>query len=142
MEVQQRGGWSDTELEAANTLLSGFILSEDNKLWGQNDHKSVESCRSRLSNQCNVDSSVGTEPQNGSEVLPALVTTQSTHNDNVFSCIRENEEPSWQNVMSAEDGLVSGGFPEVRGQTHSDSEGDAVYVLLSLGDMRTMDIVQ
>lgn len=131
-DVQQRGGWSDIELEAANTLLSGFM---DENLWGQNDHKSVESCHDRLPYQRRGDLSLGTETQNGSEALPAVVTTQSTHNDKVFSCVGENEEPGWQDVMSAEDELV-------RGRTSSDLEGDAARVLLSLGHIRTVDIVQ
>ncbi|XP_026209046.1 uncharacterized protein LOC113157670 [Anabas testudineus] len=75
-EVEQRRGWSDAELEVADTLLSCFILSDDDKIWGQNNHEE------------------------------------------------------------------SGGFPEVRGQTLSDSEGDAVHVLLSLGDISAVDIVQ
>lgn len=37
---------------------------------------------------------------------------------------------------------VSGDFSEVKERTLSDSEGDAVHVLLSLGDMGALDSMQ
>ncbi|KAM7366285.1 hypothetical protein PAMP_015737 [Pampus punctatissimus] len=75
---QQERHWSDTELEAADTLLSRFSLMEDDKLRVQTQQGSL------------------------------LVQSGS----NVF-----------------------GDLSEVKKRKLSDSEGDAVHVLLSLGDM-------
>lgn len=132
-DVQHQGvGWSDTELEAANTLLNGFILSEEGSIWGQAHNKPAELEPEPLPHQHPAVSPVSFEPQHRSE---ALVTTQAK--DNSFGCVGQNEDPSCS-IWSAEDRSVSGDST-LRGRTVSDSEGDAVQGLLSLGDSWTGD---
>lgn len=50
--------WSESELEAAKTLLNGFSLIEDEEMWGKNDQKSAESpdlpAGSKIVPECNT----------------------------------------------------------------------------------------
>lgn len=164
-QLQQGRCWPDTEIEAANTLLS---LMEMDQIWDQNHNKSGATLPDPLPHQ-----------HQGSETLPAAVTTDCTQNskDVSFSCVWESGEPGWGDFVFAEGrkvdnvhlpvreqdlasclplrlpslfpdseaksrSSVSGYFTEVKEQTLSDSEGDALHVLLSLGDMGVLDIMQ
>ncbi|XP_074479534.1 uncharacterized protein LOC141760545 [Sebastes fasciatus] len=130
LQLQQGRCWSDTELEAANTLLSCFSLTEKDEIWGQNHNKPAATLPDPLPYQQNhEDSSISTETQQGSETPPASITTDCAQNNYIsFSCAREHGEPGWGDL----------GFVWVL----SESEGDAVHVLLSLGDTVALDIVQ
>ncbi|XP_054456998.1 uncharacterized protein LOC129093112 [Anoplopoma fimbria] len=166
-QLQQGRCWSDTELEAANTLLSCFSLMEKDKILCENHNKSALKPPDPLLYQNHNDSSTNTETQQGSETFPALITADCAQNNvGSFSCAREHGEPGWGDlgfvqVKNADDvhrpvsestlssdlktngrSSSSGGFSEVNKWTLSDSEGDAVHVLLSLGDMGALDIVQ
>ncbi|KAF3697914.1 hypothetical protein EXN66_Car013595 [Channa argus] len=135
-EGQQGEGWSDTELDVADTLLNGFILTEKDRIWGQNPHKSAGTLPDPRPYEHHGDSSLSTE------ALPAQVTSGLTHSDigNIsFSGAREDREQDCRDVRSTEDGLVSG---EMRERILTDSERDALHVLLSLGNMGTLDMVQ
>ncbi|TDG99730.1 hypothetical protein EPR50_G00197120 [Perca flavescens] len=164
---QQGRSWSDTELEAANTLLSCFSLMEED-IWGQNHSKSAVKRSDPLLYQHHRDSSISTETPKGSETFPALTTADCTQNDIGyigFSCAREYGEPGWRDfgfVVGRRDDVhlpvrestlssdskskstsgASGDFLDMKERMLSDSEGDAVQVLLSLGDMGALDIVQ
>ncbi|XP_040887358.1 uncharacterized protein LOC121177196 isoform X2 [Toxotes jaculatrix] len=141
--LQQGRGWSDMELEAADTLLSCFSLTEEDRIWVQCHQKSAVMLPDHVPYQ-NKDLPINTETQQESEALPTLKASHSTQNDisnTRFSCVSENGEPGWRDFRSAEDRGVSGDFSKVRERMLSDSEGDAVHVLLSLGDMGTLDIL-
>lgn len=162
---QQGRSWSDTELEAAYTLLSCFSLMEE-EIWGQNHSKSAVERSDPLLHQHHRDSSISTETPKGSETFPALTTADCTQNDTGyigFSCAREYGEPGWgdfgfvvgrrddvhlpvcESTLSSDSKSTSGAsgdFLDMKERTLSDSEGDAVQVLLSLGDMGALDIVQ
>ncbi|XP_044040529.1 uncharacterized protein LOC122870422 isoform X2 [Siniperca chuatsi] len=177
-QLQQGRCWSDRELEAANTLSSHFSLMEKEKIRGQNHNKSAATLPDPLPYRRHEDSSINTETQQGSETLPALITTDRTQNDIgyiSFTCVSEHGEPGCGDLgfvegRSADDvhlpigeeylasslpprlpsrsseaesrSSVSGDFSEVKERTLSDCEGDAVHVLLSLGDMGALAIVQ
>lgn len=115
-DVQQRQAWSDSELEAANTLLSRFIVTQDNKLREQNDHKSVETSLGFLPDQ-----------RSGPQTRHASVTSPPAQETTGFCCTGQQEDTGWQDVVSA--------VAEERGWALSDSEGDTVHVLLSLAEM-------
>lgn len=88
-------------------------LSSGFSLWGQNEQKPVASCGDGLPHQSQVDLSVG------------------------------QNDPGWlKDVPADDDGLVRGASPAQRVSTRSDSERDAVGVLLSLADRRTVDVAQ
>lgn len=142
-QSQQGRGWSDVELEAADTLLSGFSVSEEDRVWSQ--------CRQNSTlpdpqpYQYNKDLSISTETCQESEALPALTATNAPQNGTGyirFTCVTEGGGAGWVNLRSAEDRGASGDCAQVREWTLSDLEGDAVHVLLSLGDMGTLDILQ
>ncbi|XP_018526986.1 uncharacterized protein LOC108880010 isoform X1 [Lates calcarifer] len=142
-QSQQGRGWSDVELEAADTLLSGFSVSEEDRVWSQ--------CRQNSTlpdpqpYQYNKDLPISTETCQESEALPALTATNAPQNGTGyirFTCVTEGGGAGWANLRSAEDRGASGDCAQVREWTLSDLEGDAVHVLLSLGDMGTLDILQ
>ncbi|XP_035531735.1 uncharacterized protein LOC118338530 [Morone saxatilis] len=154
--------WSDTELEAANTLLSGFSLMEGDRIWSQNHNKSKVTQPDPLPYQ-----------RQRSETPPGAITAGCTQQNISFSCVRECGEPGWEDFVFLEgrnadnvhvqvcqeylasplpprlssdrkpksSSSVSGDFSEVKEWMLSDSEGDAVHVLLNLRDMGVMDIV-
>nr|XP_046237637.1 uncharacterized protein LOC124055068 isoform X2 [Scatophagus argus] len=97
-QLQQGRRWSETELEAANTLLSCFSPTE----------------------KSHSNSVVYLPVLEGSSLPPRLPSLSS---DSKAKC-------------------VCGDFSEAEGRTLSDSEGDAVHVLLSLGDTGALDTVQ
>ncbi|XP_034532475.1 uncharacterized protein LOC117807332 isoform X2 [Notolabrus celidotus] len=97
--------WSETELEAANTLLNGFSLMED--------ETSAETLPHPLPDL----------PQ-GSKTSPA-----STQN------VQEEGGPGCGDYLSQCRLSISENVLDTKKQMLSDSEGDAVCVLLSLGDM-------
>lgn len=144
---------SDRELEAASTLLSRFRLMEEDESWVQNHNKSSAALSGPLPYQLH-----------GSEPLPASVTADDTKNDEGFrfSSVRESEEPDCVDFVFEEgrnadhvhlpvheEYLVSSLTltmpslsPNSKAKTLSDSEGDAVFVLLSLGDVEALDILK
>lgn len=150
-QFQQVRCWSDRELEAANTLLSRFRLMEKDESLVQNHNKSPAALPGPLPQQLH-----------GSEPLPASVTADDTKKDTgfSFSSVRESEEPDCVHFVFEEgrnannvhlpvheEYLVSSLTltmpslsPNPKAKTLSDSEGDAVFVLLSLGDMEVLDI--
>ncbi|XP_073331764.1 uncharacterized protein [Pagrus major] len=137
----QRGRcWSDIELEAAETLWSGFSLVEKDQIRGENYSESAETLPDHLQQQ-------------GTEILPASITDCT---QKVISCshVRESGEPGWGDL-----GFVEGSYAEeylalslppkssssvfgVKKPTLSDSEGDAVHVLLSLRDVTALETIQ
>ena len=144
-QLQQVRGWSDEELEAVDTLLSRFSLTEEDGIWGQRYQKSAATLPDPLPYQYNRDFPTSSETQQESEALPVLKATQSTQNDtgyNRFTCVGENGEPGWGDFRFVEDTSARGDFPEARERMISDLEGDAVHVLLSFGEMETSDILQ
>ncbi|XP_044196842.1 uncharacterized protein LOC122973422 isoform X1 [Thunnus albacares] len=126
-QVQQERRWSDVELEAADTLLSRFSLTEEDKLRVQT--------------------------QQGCEALIPARPTQNHVGYVGFSRVRE--DGGWTEVTSVEGrntddipkeypassslvtsgSIVFGDLSGVKDRKLSDSEGDAVRGLLSLGDM-------
>nr|XP_020441553.1 uncharacterized protein LOC109951403 isoform X2 [Monopterus albus] len=144
-DVQQRGGWSHTELEAANTLLNHFSLVEENHICSLNHHKSSGTLSGPLPDQHHEAPSVSTETQPECEASPALVTSHCTQSDTgyiSFRSVRENGGQGRGDCRSAEHRTVYGAFSGLREQMLSDLEEDAVLVLLSLSDMGTLDTVQ
>ncbi|KAG7496191.1 hypothetical protein JOB18_013864 [Solea senegalensis] len=126
-KLQQGRRWSDAELEAADTLLSCCCVEEE-------DQERGVMLPLPLPSQHNEDLVKSTEIQPGSETLTTFEASNFTQND---TCINENREPIWRNFRSVEDISVS----KVK-QMLSDSEGDALCVLLSLGDVATLNILQ
>ncbi|XP_060887980.1 uncharacterized protein LOC132958917 [Labrus mixtus] len=109
--------WSDTEIEAANTLLSGFSLMD--KMWNRTSPDPVP------------------DLLQGSGTLHALITPYSTSH-NVRFCDGGDGEPSYGDYLSESKSSISGDFSEVKKRKLSESEGDAVHVLLSLADMAVL----
>ncbi|XP_034712266.1 uncharacterized protein LOC117934597 isoform X2 [Etheostoma cragini] len=151
---QQGKSWSDMELEAANALLSCLMEKE---IWGQNPSKSALTLSDTLLCQQHKDSSRSSEPPKGSETFSVLTAdcTQNNTDHTGFSCARDYGEPGWGGfgfVMGRSDvhlpvfekktQVASGNFLEIKERTLSDSEGDAVEVLLSLRDMGALDTMQ
>lgn len=120
-QLQQRRCWSNMELEAANTLLSRFSLTEKDNIRGQNHNKSAAALPDPLPYQSQGSGEPG---WGGFEFV------HGRNADDVHMPVRE------------EYSSVSGDFSEVKERTLSDSEGDAVHVLLSLGDMGALDSMQ
>ncbi|KAK9524754.1 hypothetical protein VZT92_017122 [Zoarces viviparus] len=56
-QLQQRSCWSDTELEVANTLLSGFSLMGEDKMWGQNHNESSSLSSDSKTTECTLSDS-------------------------------------------------------------------------------------
>lgn len=129
-ELQKERCWSDMELEAADTLLSHFSLMEEDRLEIQT--------------------------QQGSEASPMLIpAAHSAPNHTGYvssSCVKEDGR--WMEFMSVESrntdqlheeyqtsllvksrSSVFGELSVVKGGKLTESEGDAVHVLLSLGDV-------
>ncbi|XP_039997398.1 uncharacterized protein LOC120797636 isoform X2 [Xiphias gladius] len=143
-QLQRGRGWSDMEFEAVDTLLSRFSVMEEDRIWGKCHQKSAVTLPDAPPYQHYKDLPVGTENRQESAALPALKATHSPQSDIGYirlTCVSENGEPGWGEFRSVEDRSVSGDFSEVRERMLSDSEGDAVHVLLSLGDMGTLDIL-
>ncbi|XP_034412968.1 uncharacterized protein LOC117747686 isoform X2 [Cyclopterus lumpus] len=166
-QLQQGRRWSDTELEAANTLLSGFSLMENDNIWGQNHCKSVAIPPDPLLYRHPEDPSTNTETQHRSDYFPASITADCAQNDVVyigFSCAREYGGRGWGDLEFVEvknadvhlpvcesslssdsktnrGSSAAGGLSEVKWAL-SDLEGDAVRMLLSLGDTGALAIVQ
>ncbi|XP_056225239.1 uncharacterized protein LOC130164494 isoform X1 [Seriola aureovittata] len=139
-----RRGWSDTELEAADTLLSRFSLMEEDRIWEQCHQKSAVTRLDPPTYQHDMDLPINTDTRQESEALPTLKAplSQSDISYIGFTCASENTEPVWGDSRSVEDRGATGYFSEVGERMLSDLEGDAVHVLLSLGDMGTPDILQ
>ena len=134
-QSQHRRCWSHTELEAAGTLLSGFSLVEKDPIWGENYSESADTLPDHLQQQ-------------GSETFPSPVT-DCTQKVTSFSHVRESGQPGWGDLGFAEGYLASSLPPKSRSsvfgmkkRTLSDSEGDAVHVLLSLGDVTALETNQ
>ncbi|XP_032367225.1 uncharacterized protein LOC116686341 isoform X2 [Etheostoma spectabile] len=160
---QQGKSWSDLELEAANALLSCLMEEE---IWGQNHSKSALTLSDPLLFQHHKDSSIRTETPKGSESFSALTVdcTQNNTDHIGFSCARDYREPGWggfgfvmgrsdvhlpvcESSMSSDSKAKNtsgafGNFLEIKERMLSDSEGDAVEVLLSLRDMGALDTMQ
>ncbi|XP_059210805.1 uncharacterized protein LOC131989566 [Centropristis striata] len=160
---QQGMHWSDAELEVANTLLSHFSLMEEDKIWGQNHNKSAAALPDPPLHQQHDDSPTSTDTQ---QSFPALATECSQDDSSYISCgcDTESEEADWRDFvfvekMNADDVhlpvcesppssasksslSISGDFSELNEWMLSDSEGDAVKVLLSLGDTGASDVMQ
>lgn len=137
----QRGRcWSSTELEAAETLWSGFSLVEKDRMRGENYSESADTLPDHLQQQ-------------GSETLPSSITDAA---QKVIGCshVRESGEPGWGDLELVEggnaEGYLASSLPPksrwsalgVKKRTLSDSEGAAVHVLLSLGDVTAREINQ
>ncbi|XP_028994669.1 uncharacterized protein LOC114848379 [Betta splendens] len=133
----QPSAWSDSELEAANTLVSCFVSSQGDEICHQYEYGCAERGLGLLPDQL---SSSGTNSPRGPEAPPA----SSPHSQSALAscCMGPKVDASRPDVASAEDGLTSGGLAEVRGQTLADSEGDAVHVLLSLGEVEPVGPMQ
>ncbi|XP_062300451.1 uncharacterized protein LOC134005542 [Scomber scombrus] len=129
-ELQKERCWSDTELEAADTLLSHFSLMEEDGLEIQT--------------------------QQGSEASPVLIPAahSATNHTGYVSSSCVKEDGGWMEFMSVEsrntDQLHEEYQPSllvksrssvfrqlsgVKGGKLTESEGDALHVLLSLGDV-------
>ncbi|XP_042368614.1 uncharacterized protein LOC121962424 [Plectropomus leopardus] len=164
-QVQQGRCWSDSELEAANTLMSRFSLMEEDKIWGQNHDKSAVTLSDAVPYQCHEDSSISTESQQSFETLPASITHACAQNNIGYIDFCRARTKGRQDLgdFGFLDGRSAGGrlpvqsspssnskcrssaagdFPEVKEQMLSESEEDAVNVLLSLGEMEALDVVQ
>uniref|UniRef100_UPI0037E7FA49 uncharacterized protein n=1 Tax=Semicossyphus pulcher TaxID=241346 RepID=UPI0037E7FA49 len=120
-EGGNQGRWSDTELEAADTLLCGFSLREEEKICCQKLNKLEATLPDRLQH-----------PHQGCE---AEQTVLETWNPSSVSAAAGD-------FLIKSRSSVSGGLPEVKKRTLSDPEGDAVRVLLSLGDTGALDVEQ
>lgn len=137
--------WSSTELEAAETLWSGFSLVEEDRIWGENYSEPADTLPDHLQQQA-------------SETLPSSITDGT---QKVIGCslVRESGEPVWGDLGFVEGGNAEGSNAEgylasslppksrssalaVKKRTLSDSEGAAVHVLLSLGDVTALEINQ
>ena len=149
-ELQHQRGLSEMELEATKTLFSGFNQEEDLM-------RTLNRCQSpALPLLCQ---SAGTQDE--CETLSTLVTcacTKDGSHSTYFSCVRENGE-IWSEENRAgcqscgkclENKLASPSSPSLNSKMrsrseelmHTDLEGDAVHVLLSLKDVITFDILQ
>ncbi|XP_074518450.1 uncharacterized protein LOC141784511 [Halichoeres trimaculatus] len=98
--------WSESELEAANTLLNGFSLMEDDEMWGENEQKS--------------DLPVG------SKTVPGF---------NTPGCDQSGASSRGVEEDGGCGDFLSQSRSSVSKDLLSDSEGDAVNVLLSLSDL-------
>ncbi|KAI3376390.1 hypothetical protein L3Q82_016878, partial [Scortum barcoo] len=136
-QLLQGRSWTDTELEAANTLLSRFKLMERDKIWGQEHGESAATL---------LDPPAQHQVHN--ETLSALKTTDCTQNVTgyiSFGRIWECEESVSGDLgfgsKAKSRSSLSECFSQVKERALSDSEGDAMHVLLSLGDTGALDIV-
>lgn len=132
--------WSSTELEVAETLWSGFSLVEEDRIWGENYSEPADTLPDHLQQQ-------------GTETLPSSITDGT---QKVIGCshVRESGEPGWGDLGFVEggnaEGYLASSLPPksrlsalgVKKRTLSDSEGAAVHVLLSLGDVTALEINQ
>ncbi|XP_041636144.1 uncharacterized protein LOC121505074 [Cheilinus undulatus] len=116
--------WSDKELEAAKTLLRGFGLVEEDKMGSKNI--------------AGVPSDTLPDLPHGSETLSAVITPECTKEDMTFCDAQKDGEQCCRDILSKNRPSISEGFPEGNTQTLSESEGDAVHVLLSLADMAVL----
>ncbi|KAL3046380.1 hypothetical protein OYC64_004398 [Pagothenia borchgrevinki] len=141
IEFQQGRCWSETELDAANTLLSCSRLVEEEIIQGHN--KSSVTLPHPLLHLRHEDSSRSSESQQVSETFPAFITTDCAKED--WGDLEEgrNDDDDDDEVHLLESSLSSGSkagrglgtsveFTKVKDML--DSEGEAVHVLLSLGD--------
>ncbi|TMS02394.1 hypothetical protein E3U43_007934 [Larimichthys crocea] len=145
---QQGRCWSDAELDAANTLLSRFCLMEEVNIWSHDDNKTASTIPDSLPHQ---------RQGSGTDFTQHDIDYVS------FSCVGESGEQGWRDFVFAEGmdaddvavGDASSSPPRLPSassksrtsvsrdqRTLSDSEGDAVLVLLSLGNVGSLDIVQ
>ncbi|XP_045921385.1 uncharacterized protein LOC123980873 isoform X1 [Micropterus dolomieu] len=147
LQGQQGRCWSDTELEAANTLLNRFSLIEKDKTWGQNHNNSAATLPDPLPHQQQgsetffITAGYTQNRERGERGCGDLRFVEGRNADDVPLPVCEEYVTS-SSPSSDGSSSVSGGFSEVKERTLSDSEGDAVQVLLSLGDMGALDIVQ
>ncbi|XP_034082182.1 uncharacterized protein LOC117552707 isoform X2 [Gymnodraco acuticeps] len=136
IEFQQGRCWSETELDAANTLLSCSRLVEQEGIIQGHNKSSVTLPLLHLRHE---DSSRSSESQHVSETSPAFITTDCAKKD--WGDLEEGR--NYDEVHLLESSLSSGSkagrglgtsveFTKVKDIL--DSEGDAVHVLLSLGD--------
>ncbi|XP_071316159.1 uncharacterized protein [Trachinotus anak] len=143
--LQQGRSWSAVELEAADTLLSRFSLMQEDRIWGPCHQDSAVTLSDPPPCQHNMDLPISAKTQQESEALSTLKATHCAQNDislTRFTCVSENREPIHEDFRSVEDRSASGDFSEMRERMLSDLEGDAVHVLLSLGDIGPLDIPQ
>lgn len=124
-QLQQGRCWSYMELEAANTLLSGFSLTEKDHIMGQRHNKSTLPDPLPYQSQGSGEPSWGVVDERTADLASSL----------------PQRLPSLSSDSKAKS-RSSGALSEVKERTLSDSEGDAVCVLLSLGDMGAVDIMQ
>ncbi|TKS92865.1 hypothetical protein D9C73_027148 [Collichthys lucidus] len=145
---QQGRCWSGAELDAANTLLSRFNLMEEVNIWSHDDSTTASTLPDPLPHQ---------RQGSGTDFTQHDVDYVS------FGCVGESGEQGWGDFVFAEGmdaddvavGDASSSPPRLPSassksrtsvsrdhQTLSDSEGDAVLVLLSLGNVGSFDIVQ
>ncbi|KAI4808702.1 hypothetical protein KUCAC02_000750 [Chaenocephalus aceratus] len=135
IEFQQRRRWSETELDAANTLLSCSRLVEQEGIIQGHNKSSVTLPLRHLRHE---DSSRSSESQHVSETFPAFITTECAKKD--WGDLEEGRNDDAVHLLESS---LSSGSKAGRGLGTSveftkikdilDSEGDAVHVLLSLG---------
>lgn len=130
--TQQGRCWSHVELEAADTLLTGF------RIWDQCHGKSAEMLPDPPPDQHGKDLPVGTKNQQEQEAEPSLKASLSDTDTSHIGLTGPGEDGGQVHM----DEGPSGDFPEVTERVLSDLEGDAVHVLLSLADIGPLDTQQ
>ncbi|KAG8006157.1 hypothetical protein GBF38_005335 [Nibea albiflora] len=145
---QQGKGWSDAELDAANTLLSRFYLMEEVNIWSHNDNTTASTLADPPPHQrhgCETDCaqhdidyvSFSCVEESGEQGWRDFVFVEGGDADDVAAAEASSSPPGPPSPASESGTSVSGDH-----RTLSDSEGDAVLVLLSLGNTGSLDIVQ
>ncbi|XP_068443953.1 uncharacterized protein [Clinocottus analis] len=149
-QLQQRRCWSDTELEAAHTLSNGFRLMEEDNISSLNYYKPAATRPDPPLYQHPEESSTNTESQHKAQYNVSYID---------FSCAMEYGEtgsgdlgfvvkkvvdvhlPARESSLSSDSKTNRGSSASEVKWTLSDSEGEAVGVLLSLGDADALAIV-